>query len=696
MLPVLGHFRPWTDPTITAIGRLPMHVPIPRPRSPLARRRVVVRVVRPSRRRARAAITGDRPDRRTVTVPGNWTMQDTGDHPALHQRADAVPRPAARRCPSATPPASTARTFTTCRGRGSGTADRAARRRRRERARRVPQRRVRRLRHRQPAAQRVRHHRAASSSAANDLAIVVVRYSAQQLRRGPGPVVDGRPAPQRARRVATAGAHRRRALRRRLRPGRRAPDSVHGHAPTVAFVDDRAGRLDGAHHAAQTRRVVASASRRSAPVPHAVRRAVRVPRPRRRRHVGRCRRCAPWSAEAPEPATGSTSSWSTPTGSVVEATTQLVGFRHVEVATAAARQRPADLDLRRQPPRPPPRPRQGGDRRRHARRPAGDAAPQHHRRAHVALPERLRVLRPVRRARHVRDRRGEHREPRLQHQLCHDARYRPACRRARRAHGAARPQPPVDHPVEPRQRERLRRQPRRARRVDPPGRPEPAAALRGRVMHGDGTHRRGWNWVDGGLAASDIVCPMYPPIEAIRQYGADGVGHAAADPVRVQPRDGQLQRLARRLLGGHHHHARAAGRVHLGVEGPRPPSGAARRHACASPTAASSATRPTTATSSPTGWCRPTSSRTRRCARWPGCTARSPSRARPAASGTLRDHQPPVVHRPRRAARDVGAARRRRGRHAAAGCALPEGGTARGRSTCRCRARCPPAAARCT
>ncbi|MCU1392892.1 MAG: beta-galactosidase [Ilumatobacteraceae bacterium] len=31
-------------------------------------------------------------------------------------------------------------------------------------------------------------------------------------------------------------------------------------------------------------------------------------------------------------------------------------------------------------------------------------------------------------------------------------------------------------------------------------------------------------WVDGGLAASDIVCPMYPTIDSIEAYGRDGLG----------------------------------------------------------------------------------------------------------------------------------------------------------------------------
>ncbi len=52
----------------------------------------------------------------------------------------------------------------------------------------------------------------------------------------------------------------------------------------------------------------------------------------------------------------------------------------------------------------------------------------------------------------------------------------------------------------------------------------------GAVFHGDGTVPppdrlvMNPNWVDGGLHASDLVCPMYPGIEAIREYGASGVG----------------------------------------------------------------------------------------------------------------------------------------------------------------------------
>jgi beta-galactosidase len=44
-----------------------------------------------------------------------------------------------------------------------------------------------------------------------------------------------------------------------------------------------------------------------------------------------------------------------------------------------------------------------------------------------------------------------------------------------------------------------------------------------RLLHYEGAvfHR---GWVDGGLASSDVVCPMYPTIDAIEEYGHDGLG----------------------------------------------------------------------------------------------------------------------------------------------------------------------------
>ena len=80
---------------------------------------------------------------------------------------------------------------------------------------------------------------------------------------------------------------------------------------------------------------------------------------------------------------------------------------------AVARQRPGDSREGRQPPRAQPRlrplRRAGVDGARHR----VDEAEQRQRRANRALPERSRVVRPVRRVRPLRDGRGQHREPRL-------------------------------------------------------------------------------------------------------------------------------------------------------------------------------------------------------------------------------------------------------------------------------------------
>ncbi len=243
---------------------------------------------------------------------------------------------------------------------------------------------------------------------------------------------------------------------------------------------------------------------------------------------------------------------------------------------------------------------QGGHGRRHARRPAGHASPQHHCRAHA------RTIRTTRASYDLCDELGMYvvDEANIESHayntsLCDDDRYRSAWLCTRRPDGRARPQPPERHHVEPRQRERLRREPRRARRLDSPHRPVPArCTTRARVFH-DG-------WVDGGLAGERRRVPDVPDRSTpSSEYGRGGPGRPPAHPVRVQPRDGQLQRIARRLLGGDHLDARPAGWLPLGVEGPRPPPAAARRHACGSPTAASSATCRTTATSWPTVWCRP-------------------------------------------------------------------------------------------
>ena len=80
VLPLIGQFRPWLDPTITGIGRLPMHVPLSRSRRRSLDGSWSFKLYDHPDSVPQSAITGDHPTT-TVTVPGNWTMQDTGDHP---------------------------------------------------------------------------------------------------------------------------------------------------------------------------------------------------------------------------------------------------------------------------------------------------------------------------------------------------------------------------------------------------------------------------------------------------------------------------------------------------------------------------------------------------------------------------------------------------------------------------------------
>ena len=80
MLPGLGAIRPWADPTITGIGRRPMHVPLPRTTStPLDGEWSFARFPHPDAVPAEA-LTGPAPAR-TVTVPGTWTLQGGEDLP---------------------------------------------------------------------------------------------------------------------------------------------------------------------------------------------------------------------------------------------------------------------------------------------------------------------------------------------------------------------------------------------------------------------------------------------------------------------------------------------------------------------------------------------------------------------------------------------------------------------------------------
>ncbi len=78
MLPVIGTLRPWADPTLLQLHRLPMHVPLQGfERRPLDGRWSLEMFDHPDRVPA-AAVSGRRTGAVTVEVPGNWTMQDLG------------------------------------------------------------------------------------------------------------------------------------------------------------------------------------------------------------------------------------------------------------------------------------------------------------------------------------------------------------------------------------------------------------------------------------------------------------------------------------------------------------------------------------------------------------------------------------------------------------------------------------------
>ena len=103
-----------------------------------------------------------------------------------------------------------------------------------------------------------------------------------------------------------------------------------------------------------------------------------------------------------------------------------------------------------------------------------------------------------------------------------------------------------------------------------PLRPVPAAPLRGRdpVRLGAATRPS---------ATSPARCTRRST--AIVDHARSGPQRHPLIMCEYSPRDGQQQRHPRRVLGRDRVDARAAGRVHLGVLGPRPGPGAARRAA---------------------------------------------------------------------------------------------------------------------
>ncbi len=76
MLPTIGELRPWTDPTVVELGRLPMHVPLDGFRRRNLDGRWSLEMFEHPDRVPRAALTGVRPKAFNAVVPANWTMQD--------------------------------------------------------------------------------------------------------------------------------------------------------------------------------------------------------------------------------------------------------------------------------------------------------------------------------------------------------------------------------------------------------------------------------------------------------------------------------------------------------------------------------------------------------------------------------------------------------------------------------------------
>ena len=162
-----------------------------------------------------------------------------------------------------------------------------------------------------------------------------------------------------------------------------------------------------------------------------------------------------------------------------------------------------------------------------------------------------------------------------------------------------------------------------------------------RPLHYEGAIACDWA---GGRAATDVVCPMYADVDDDRGVGRDADRRsAAADPLRVLARDGQLERRPRRLLRRVRAPRRAAGRLHLGVGRPRHPPGRRDAAARTGPTAATSATSRTTRTSARTG----SSGRiaTPHPALYEFKFLAQPVRVEALARRALPDPQPPPLHR---------------------------------------------------
>ncbi len=118
MLPVIGVLRPWADPALLALGRLPMHVSLPL--SPDARKTLdgnwAFELFDTPEAVPEAAVTGPTPTGgRTLAVPGNWTVQGVDDLPHYTNVQMPFPGPPPA-LPSRNPTGVYRRSFTVGRG----------------------------------------------------------------------------------------------------------------------------------------------------------------------------------------------------------------------------------------------------------------------------------------------------------------------------------------------------------------------------------------------------------------------------------------------------------------------------------------------------------------------------------------------------------------------------------------------------
>ena len=525
MLPVIGHFRPWTDPTITEIGRLPMHVPIARGNRRSLDGSWSFALFNHPDVVPESAITGELPSSMdtaitTVTVPGNWTMQDSGDHPHYTNVQMPFPGP-----PPALPDRVTTglyrTTFAAPRGWkgtqivlhvggaesvhavyvngvfvGYGTDSRL------------------------PSEYDISRRVVAGKT--NDLAIVVIRYSA-------GSYVEDQDQ------WWMAGLHR--SVHVESRPlvhiadvrcdGDFDPGSGNGSVKVsteIAFVAAaQAGWTVVTTLRNPKGRVVGKPQ--TLPVPH----AFAVPYVFTG-HVVDAQwdvpAGAPWSAESPN-LYEVTCELVKPDDELVETSTHRVGLRRVEVAGRQLLVNGQPIWVF------------GVNRHDH-----------HPDRGTAVSADDIRQDLQVMRAHNITAVRTSHYpndsvlydlcdelgmyvidEANIESHayntsICDDARYRPAFLER----GARMVQRDRNHPSvilwslgnESGYGSNHDALAGWMRRVDP-GRP---LHYEGGVMHGDGTQpaRSMPNWISGGMEASDLTCPMYPQIEMIRQYGADGVG----------------------------------------------------------------------------------------------------------------------------------------------------------------------------